>query len=264
MNSWGHQARRRKKQSILSTSLQHDSTRSPIKPDKIRLKPKHVYTSSKFNYTLFSIRALCRRVDWGSCFGETRPNILFILADDMAWTSPSCYGGQNVATPNIDRLAKHGMRFTAGYADSQCSPTRAAFFSGQYGARSKGFKVIHEKEPPNAAMIPPEANLALQPDVASLALTMQKAGYATGISGKWHIADNYAAAVLREKENGKYFERYGFDFCGRAVRKILPKTKPSRLSPTISSASSKKTKIVRGLLARCTLLLTLSWPLRRP
>jgi len=155
----------------------------------------------------------------------TRPNLLFILADDLGWTGLSCYGNKDVATPNLDRLAAQGMRFTQAYADSQCSPTRAAFFSGQYGARSGVFKVIHEKEPPKAYMRPPEANLAMPPEVATLARTLRGAGYTTGLSGKWHIADNYLAANLREKDGGKYFDRYGFDFCGAASEINFPEDK---------------------------------------
>ena len=145
-----------------------------------------------------------------------QPNILHILADDLGWTALSCYGNKDVATPNLDRLAAQGMRFTAAYADAQCSPTRAAFFSGQYGARSGVFKVIHELEPARAFLRIPTANLAMQPNVATLATTLRKAGYTTGLSGKWHIADNYSAAALREQDGGKYFDRYGFDFCGAA------------------------------------------------
>ncbi len=146
-----------------------------------------------------------------------RPNILYILADDLGWTALSCYGNKDVATPNLDRLAAQGMRFTAAYADSQCSPTRAALLSGQYGARSGVFKVIHEQEPPRAYLRPPEANLALAPEVATLARTLRAAGYATGLSGKWHIADNYSAAALRDRDGGNYFRNYGFDFCGPAA-----------------------------------------------
>ena len=144
------------------------------------------------------------------------PNILHILADDLGWTALSCYGNRDVATPNLDRLAAQGLRFTAAYADCQCSPTRAAFLSGQYGARSGVFKVIHEQEPPGAFLRPPPANLALQPEVATLATTLRRAGYATGLSGKWHIANHYSAAVLRGRDDGRYFDRYGFDFCGAA------------------------------------------------
>jgi uncharacterized sulfatase len=158
-------------------------------------------------------------VFWSICVSTSwaaTPNILHILADDMGWTALSCYGNHDVATPNLDRLASQGMRFTDAYADSQCSPTRAAFFSGQYGARSGVFKVIHEQEPPKAYMLIPPANLAMSSDVATLATTLRNAGYATGISGKWHIANNYSAAALRKNDDGKYFDRFGFDFCGSA------------------------------------------------
>ena len=144
------------------------------------------------------------------------PNILIILADDMGWTALSCYGNKDVVTPNLDRLAGQGMRFINAYADAQCSPTRAAFFSGQYGARTGLFKVIHEQEPPKAYLRIPAANLEMSSDVATLATTLRKSGYTTGMSGKWHIANNYSAAALREHDGGNYFDRYGFDFCGAA------------------------------------------------
>jgi uncharacterized sulfatase len=145
-----------------------------------------------------------------------KPNILFILADDLGWAALSCYGNKDVATPNLDRLAAQGMRFTSAYADSQCSPTRGALFSGQYGARTGLFKVIGEKEPPKAFMRPPLACDALSPDVASLAVTLRGAGYATGLSGKWHIGDSPFVAPLRKRDGGAYFGRYGFDFAGPA------------------------------------------------
>jgi arylsulfatase A len=145
-----------------------------------------------------------------------QPNILHILADDLGWTAPGCYGNQDVATPHLDRLAAQGMRFTAAYADAQCSPTRAAFLSGQYGARTGMFKVLNEKEPSRAPLRSPQANAALGPEVATLATTLRQAGYTTGISGKWHIANHYAVAPLRKRDEGKYFDRYGFDFAGPA------------------------------------------------
>lgn len=163
----------------------------------------------------------------GTCFAADapKPNILHILADDLGWTALSCYGNKDIATPNLDRLAAQGMRFTAAYADAQCSPTRAAFFSGQYGARSGVFKVIHEQEPPAAFLRVPAPNLALQPETAALAATLRQAGYTTGLSGKWHIADDYAAARLRDRDGGKYFDRYGFDFCGEASEQGHPADK---------------------------------------
>jgi arylsulfatase A len=145
---------------------------------------------------------------------EPRPNILHILADDMGWNALSCYGNKDLQTPNLDRLATQGMRFTQAYADAQCSPTRAAFLSGQYGARTGVFKVLNEKEPSFAPMRSAEAKDALGPETATLATTLRKAGYTTGISGKWHIAHNYAVAALRKREG--YFDSYGFDFAGPA------------------------------------------------
>ena len=147
---------------------------------------------------------------------EQPPNLLFILADDLGWTGLSCYVNKDVATPNLDRLAAQGMRFTQAYADAQCSPTRAAFLSGQYGGRTGLFKVIAEKEPPKAYMRPPVTDLTLSSDVATLARTLRSAGYTTGLSGKWHVANNAFVAALRKREEGRYFDRYGFDFAGAA------------------------------------------------
>lgn len=147
---------------------------------------------------------------------DAKPNILFILADDLGWAALSCTGNKDVATPNLDRLASQGMRFTQAYADSQCSPTRAALLSGQYGARTGLFKVIGEKEPPRAFMRPPQARLALSSEVATLAGTLRQAGYATGLSGKWHIANSPFVAALKKRDGDAYFDRYGFGFCGAA------------------------------------------------
>ncbi|MFM2141592.1 MAG: Arylsulfatase [Verrucomicrobiota bacterium] len=143
-----------------------------------------------------------------------QPNILHILADDMGWNALSCYGNKDLQTPHLDRLAAQGMRFTQAYADAQCSPTRAAFLSGQYGARTGVFKVLNEKEPSFAPMRSAEAKDAMGPETATLATTLRLAGYTTGISGKWHIANNYAVAALRKREG--YFDAYGFDFAGPA------------------------------------------------
>jgi len=147
---------------------------------------------------------------------DPKPNILFILADDLGLNGLSCCGNKFAATPNLDRLASEGMRFTQAYADSQCSPSRAAFFTGQFGARTGLFKVLNEKEPPKAVLRPPEECKGLTPQTASLASTLRSAGYATGISGKWHIADNSTVGALLKRDGGKYLDRYGFDFGGAA------------------------------------------------
>src|SRR5690349_19198600 len=72
----------------------------------------------------------------------TRPNIVFILADDLGWTDLACYGSGYYETPNIDRLAAAGMKFTDGYTcGPNCQPTRAALMSGQYAPRTGVYTV---------------------------------------------------------------------------------------------------------------------------
>ena len=145
------------------------------------------------------------------------PNIVFILADDLGWNGIGPYGNKDVSTPHLDRLAREGMTFHRAYAEPQCTPTRGAFFSGQWPARTGMFAVTHEMDPFAAPLTPPPHSMGLPPVTASLALMLRAAGYATGLSGKWHIADNYNAAALRARDGGKYFDRYGFDFVGAAA-----------------------------------------------
>src|SRR4249920_3878994 len=77
---------------------------------------------------------LCFALTWvlcGQAFAATRPNILFILADDMGFSDAGCYGGE-IATPNLDHLAAEGLRFTQFYNTSRCWPSRAAILTGYY------------------------------------------------------------------------------------------------------------------------------------
>ncbi|MCF7816484.1 MAG: sulfatase [Kiritimatiellales bacterium] len=140
-----------------------------------------------------------------------RPNIIFILADDLGWNGVGCQGNKDVSTPNIDRLAAQGMRFTHAYAEPQCSPTRAALLSGQWGARTGVHKVLNENEPAFAPLVPAPGS-ELPPQTGDLAMRLRNAGYATGISGKWHVANNPFAARLKNRPG--YFDAYGFDYVG--------------------------------------------------
>ena len=90
------------------------------------------------------------------------PNIVMIMADDMGWNALGCYGSNLVETPRIDQLAADGMRFTDAYALSQCLPTRAAIFSGQYGART-GLTSVETGSPDYAPLISPGRPEALNP-----------------------------------------------------------------------------------------------------
>jgi len=115
------------------------------------------------------------------------PNILFILADDLGWGDLSCYGRPDYQTPNLDKLAHQGIRFTNAYSAAPvCTPTRVGFHTGRYPARLPvGLEEpIHER----TALLPEELRTLgiplLHPTVSSL---IKSAGYSTALVGKWHL-----------------------------------------------------------------------------
>jgi hypothetical protein len=111
---------------------------------------------------------------------QGRPNVLFILADDMGYGDLSCYGRPDYETPVLDRLAEQGMKFTSNYAAAPvCTPTRCAFITGQYPQR---FAVGLEE--PLTAESPLVGLPAAQPTIAT---RMRGAGYETALIGKWHL-----------------------------------------------------------------------------
>ena len=122
-----------------------------------------------------------------------KPNIVLILADDLGWTDLGCYGSTYYETPHIDRLAKEGMRFTSGYtAGPNCTPTRAALMSGQYGARTGVFTVgsIDRFDWRSRPLAPPQNVVNLPKALAILPQPLKDAGYATAMFGKWHLGQN--------------------------------------------------------------------------
>ena len=110
---------------------------------------------------------------------DERPNIIVIMADDLGYGDVGAYGAklENVKTPNIDRLANGGIKFTSGYASaSTCTPTRYSFLTGTYAFRQKGTSIA----PPNAPAI-------IKPGTETIASLLKKAGYSTAVIGKWHL-----------------------------------------------------------------------------
>ena len=122
---------------------------------------------------------------------ERPPNIIFILADDLGWADLPAYGNTFHETPNLDRLAANGMRFTDAYAAAPvCSPTRAAIQSGLYPARLGITSHIPGHWRPYEQILGPiNRTQYLPPDVDTIAERLKDGGYTTGYFGKWHLGE---------------------------------------------------------------------------
>jgi uncharacterized sulfatase len=118
-----------------------------------------------------------------------KQNIILILADDLGWADLACYGNTFNETPNIDRLAQQGVKFTQFYAGPVCSPTRASIQSGQNQARLGITVHIPGHWRPFAKMVEPPVALNLPLEIETFAERIQAVGYATGYFGKWHLGD---------------------------------------------------------------------------
>jgi arylsulfatase A-like enzyme len=111
---------------------------------------------------------------------NARPNIIFILADDMGWGDLSCYGRPDYRTPNLDLLASQGTRFTDAYsASAVCTPTRCGYVTGRYPARFR----IGLEEPLPATNL----DVGLEPGQPTIASRLKQGGYETALIGKWHL-----------------------------------------------------------------------------
>jgi arylsulfatase A-like enzyme len=119
-----------------------------------------------------------------------QPNIIFVLADDLGWTDINTFDPMHrgyYETPNIDKLAKQGMKFNQAYSNAaNCSPTRAALISGQYYPHQP---IYHVGAPSQGKMIPAPNAHALPLDKITIAEALKQAGYRTGFIGKWHIGE---------------------------------------------------------------------------
>ena len=129
-----------------------------------------------------------------------RPNVLFIVADDLGYGEPGCYGGKEIPTPNIDALAAGGTRFTSGYVTAPfCAASRAALLTGRYQTRF-GF----EFNPIGAQNAAPGVGLPL--GEKTIAEHLGEAGYATALVGKWHLG---GTAPFHPQRRG-FDEFFGF------------------------------------------------------
>src|SRR5262245_32981817 len=106
------------------------------------------------------------------------PNVIIVLTDDQGYGDLSCHGNPVLKTPSLDRLHKESVRLTNFHVDPTCSPTRSALLTGRYSSRTGVWHTIGGRS-------------LLRRDEVTLADHFAKAGYRTGIFGKWHLGDNY-------------------------------------------------------------------------
>ncbi|HKA07796.1 MAG TPA: arylsulfatase [Gemmataceae bacterium] len=139
--------------------------------------------------TLAAVLILIGAVGTSGAEPDRKPNIVFILADDLGYGDVGCYGQKMIRTPNIDRMAAEGIRFTQCYAGSTvCAPSRCCLMTG--------FHTGHGRVRGNA-LVP------LQPEDRTVAEVLKAAGYATGLSGKWGLGEADSTGIPNKK---------GFDF----------------------------------------------------
>lgn len=158
---------------------------------------------------------------------EPQPNIIMVFIDDMGWGDFSCFGNETAKTPNVDRLAAEGLRFSQFYVNAPiCSPSRCALTTGQYPQRWRITSYLNNRADNQRRGV---ANW-LDPQAPTLARMLHDEGYATGHFGKWHLGGQ------RDVDDAPPITAYGFDqsltnFEGMGA-KLLPLTlKPGQQEP---------------------------------
>jgi arylsulfatase A-like enzyme len=151
-----------------------------------------------------------------------RPNIVFVLIDDLGWGDFSIFGNQAIQTPAIDRLAREGIHFKQFYVNAPiCSPSRAAFLTGQYPQRLKITSFLNNRaENERRGMVN-----WLPPETFTLSAGLNAAGYRTGHFGKWHLGGQ------RDVSEAPEIKRYGFDASLTNFEGMGPKLLPLTLKP---------------------------------
>jgi N-sulfoglucosamine sulfohydrolase len=152
---------------------------------------RHMIATTTRRQFLRGITAVTAVLTLSPCLAETpkspKPNFILIIGDDISIDDFGCYGHPHIRTPNIDKLAANGIRFTNAYLTaSQCSPTRCSVISGRYPHNSGGPE-LHQPLPADQPMFP---------------LELKKAGYHTVAAGKWHLGPFAAKAFDKMEKSG--------------------------------------------------------------
>ncbi len=152
----------------------------------------------------------------------SRPNIIMIFIDDMGWGDFSCFGNTEAETPNVDRLASEGIRFSQFYVNAPiCSPSRCALTTGQYPHRWRITSFLNNRADNARRGV---ANW-LDPSAPTLARSLKSAGYATGHFGKWHLGGQ------RDVDDAPAITEYGFDRSLTNFEGMGPKLLPLTMKP---------------------------------
>ena len=152
-----------------------------------------------------------------------RPNFVMVFIDDMGWGDFSCFGNQEAKTPNVDRMAAEGIRFSQFYVNSPiCSPSRCALTTGQYPQRWRVTSYLNNQRDNERRGV----TNWLDPEAPTLARILQKNGYATGHFGKWHLGGQ------RDVDQAPPITAYGFDESLTNFEGMGPKLLPLTLKPS--------------------------------